>query len=103
MSDELKLEALPLHDSVLLRTELLWSEGICRLHLQSFVVPGERATPHVLEFNGVTRLIVSRAEPWGPSEFVNAARGSGKDGFEIEMQSGDLIEIIGSGFEFRAA
>jgi hypothetical protein len=40
-------------------------------------------------------------EPWGPSFYVNEA--SYSDGiFRIQMQSGDTIEIVATGFSLDA-
>lgn len=101
MTQAYRLDELPLHDAILRRVELAWAEKCCRVYLEASAVPGRPAAPHVLEFRGVSLLRVPHSEQWGPSTFINQARGSPLDGFEIEMQSGDVIEIAGNGFAFR--
>jgi hypothetical protein len=61
----------------------------------------QSATPHVLEFAGVTELLVPHRQPWGPSERVNSGAAPAPGRFEIEMQSGDVIEIRAGGFTFE--
>lgn len=88
---------LPLHDAVLGRVEMLWSEKLCRLHLLVFASPGEPAAPHILEFNGVTLATLPRKEPWGPSSSIMASKREGA--YKIEMQSGDCLEVEACGFQ----
>ncbi len=98
MSTE-EFNSLPLHDAQLRSIELLWGEKLCRIHLAAFSQVGKEASPHVLEFHAVTALKVPHEDSWGPSSSVNSASHlSGT--FQIEMQSGDTIEIAASGFRF---
>ena len=92
---------LPLHDAVLNRIELSWQEKLCRIHLAAFVEPGLSAVAHQLEFYGVTRFVLSHSESWGPSASI--LNGSEVDGvYQLQMQSGDNIEVKASGFSFVA-
>src|SRR5262245_55946103 len=93
MLSTLPLDELDLHDTVLRWVELRWEEKTCHLHLRV------KGAPRVLRFMGVSRFRLSHEEPWGPSLCVNQARGSSLKGFEIEMQSGDAIEIAARGFD----
>jgi hypothetical protein len=82
-----------LHDAVLLGIELLWAEGT--------VTVGVKATsgPKRIVVQQVTRLVCPREYPWGRSVCINEVRFRTPSGarlqLEIEMQSGDVIEICG--------
>lgn len=94
-------DALPLHDAVLRSIEVDWEKKRCVLRLSAFVTPNREAAPHALAFEGVTLLTVPHDEPWGQSSFVNSAC-TVADGFRIEMQSGDVIELRATNFAFSA-
>jgi hypothetical protein len=93
--------SLPLHDALLRSVELLWEQKLCRLHLAAFAKKGKNASPHLLEFQQVTTLKVPHEESWGPSSSVNSVSHS-SGSFQIEMQSGDTIEIAAGGFTLVA-
>jgi len=93
--------SLPLHDAVLNSIEVLWEKKLCNFYIKAFTVSGQNAQPHRLEFHDVTNLLLPQAEPWGPSVFVMA--GVNVDGgFQVQMQSGDNIEVKANGFAFVA-
>jgi len=93
--------SLPLHDAILKSVTLLWEQQSCRLELLAFAELGKPATPHQLQFTGVTRVVVPHAEPWGPSSSVNSCSESSGTYF-ISMQSGDTIEVAAHGCSFAA-
>jgi hypothetical protein len=93
--------SLPLHDAVLHGIEVRWEQKICRIQLSAFAAEGQSATPHVLEFAGVTEVLVPHTEPWGTSDRVNSGAAPAPGRFQIEMQSGDVIEIGAGGFSFE--
>ncbi|MEO8047612.1 MAG: hypothetical protein ABI684_10025 [Nitrospirota bacterium] len=93
--------SLPHHDAVLRSVEVLWKQKLCRFNLRAFVTCEAPATAHRLEFSGVTSLVMPHEEAWGPSSSVNSvSQTSGK--FQVEMQSGDVIELVASHFTFIA-
>lgn len=96
-----QFDELPLHDAVFYEMRIGWEERTCTVHLAAFVAPGERAQPHALRFQGVTRLLVPHDDPWGPSVFVNGASRDPDGAFRLEMQSGDVIEIHAAAFSFE--
>ena len=97
----LSFSDLPLHDAALVTIEVLWSEKLCRVQLSAFVEHGQPATPHLLEFHGVTKLAISHNESWGPSQYIlGSAEVNGI--YQLKMQSGDDIEVEASGFSFSA-
>lgn len=100
MKSSSMINAFPLHDAVLHRMELHWEGKVCRLYLDAFLVPERDAIPCVLEFTGVARISAPHEEPWGPSSMVNNGQAVSKGEFRIEMQSGDIIEILADDFRF---
>jgi hypothetical protein len=91
---------LTLPDAVLVAIEVLWSEKLCRIQLSAFVEHGQPATSHLLEFHGVTKLALSHNESWGPSQYILcSAEVNGI--YQLQMQSGDNIEVEASGFSFN--
>ena len=94
--------ALHLHDAILQSVALNWELKACRFDLRAFAKPGENATPHVLEFTGVSLLAAPHVEAWGPSSAVlSCSQSSGS--FFITMQSGDIIEVAARGYTYAAA
>jgi hypothetical protein len=90
-------EALPLHDAVLRLVEINWEKKRCVLHVSTLNPTSGTAAPYTLVFEGVTLLSIPHNEPWGPSSCINSAS-SVVDGFKIEMQSGDIIEVKATRF-----
>ena len=84
-----------LHDATLDGLSLDWEAGLLRfgIRLESYQV-----THLELRAIEVKRLSCPRREEWGRSSYVNEVRGpvvinEGGGRLEIEMQSGDVIEI----------
>ena len=77
-----------LHDATLLDLEVDWVQA----RVVVFVRLHQRRARFTLE--NVSHIECPRAEPWGPSASINAARATA-GGLEIEMQSGDTIRIVG--------
>lgn len=94
-------EALPLHDALLRSVDVDWQEKRCTFQVLAFAKPRSDGTAHVLVFEGVTFLSMTRNEPWGPSSHVNCVSSVGPR-FRLEMQSGDIIELTAASFAFRA-
>ncbi|MFN8149677.1 MAG: hypothetical protein U0R24_00935 [Solirubrobacterales bacterium] len=80
---------LDLHDATLLDVRLDWEQGTARIRFQT-----NKATAS-LTVNGLASVVIPRREPWGSSASVNELR-EVTDGLEIEMQSGDVIQIEAS-------
>ncbi len=88
-----------MHDWVLVSVNFDWKSAIVEVHLTK--VGGESV---FIRARGVSRTTIPHREEWGPSIYVNRTTGPSRteDGqmkFEIEMQSGDTIEIVASDFE----
>jgi hypothetical protein len=96
-----EFSSLPLHDALLQSVEMQWEQKLCRIKVAAFVSREHSAVPYLLEFSGVTSLIMLHKEPWGPSSSVNSTAFA-SDTFRIEMQSGDIIELVASHFKFIA-
>lgn len=95
------LESLPLHDAILQNIVLRWEERAVEIELLAFAERGKKASPHRLQFTGVSNFSCPHASPWGESFYVNGATGTAGS-FSIEMQSGDEIRIEALGFGFNA-
>jgi hypothetical protein len=83
-----------LHDATLESAELVWKQGVARLHIKAFLEG--KIEEFELSFEGVTFLGMPRYEPWGPSISINKVweENSGEARkLLIEMQSGDVLEI----------
>jgi hypothetical protein len=85
------IEDFDLHDATLVDVHLEWAEGACTMTLRRSVLQN-----CYLKFTGVSQLSLPRAQPWGPSQSINAAYMRNTGQYEIEMQSGDLIQIDAS-------
>ncbi len=92
MTDFSMLERIALHDSTLVSVQFIWTEGTCKVALGRGDLPG-----CLLSFSGVSNLTMSRTLPWGPSRSINSITRISNSRFEIEMQSGDLIQMDASG------
>ena len=89
---------LQMHDWTLRALNVDWGEGVACVE---FDAPTGRS---VLRAHGLQNLHIPRTESWAPSVSVNEARGPvGIEGglvrFSIEMQTGDIIEIVARSFD----
>lgn len=92
----MSFDALPIHDAVLTTIYVSWESARCDLRLRPVGLP-----PHLLVFEGFTKIELPRYESWGPSSSVNAVRQLQGEMFEIELQSGDTIRIEAPHWAFR--
>lgn len=88
-----------MHDWTLVDILVRWKEATAVVSL----VDGSSASREI-RCAGVRKLSVSRDQPWGPSNSVLELKGPqpiGDRGIQIviEMQSGDLIEIVAQSFD----
>jgi hypothetical protein len=83
-----------LHDAVVKSITFLWQERQVHLLADVFDIGfTSEAKPHLIIFHEVDQLVVPCRNPWGPSPCINTAvRQPGL--YSIEMQSGDVIEIV---------
>jgi hypothetical protein len=93
-AEKLKVELESLHDGVLLSAEMKWSEAKVVLAVRTGA-GDKRVVVHE-----ATRLECPRDLPWGPSICINEIRinpvpSSVALRIEIEMQSGDVLVILG--------
>lgn len=83
-----------LHDASLIQLTLDWQAGLLTCQLDT------GKGPVALVARGITKLECPRDHPWGASVSVNQVRTyASSEGvrMQIEMQSGDVIEINCSG------
>ena len=103
-----------LHDSRLTAVEVVWASATARVIIEVDTAaaragslplagtlpsgaerrPSDQVGTLLIECEGVERVVIPHEQPWGPSDYVNAARvTSDPSGLRIEMSSGDEIEI----------
>lgn len=84
-----------LHDAVLVSMTLRWEDG----GIELVVRPASKVPQNVtLRMSGLTRFVCGRSAPWGFSRHINrvigpSCRADAVQQLQIEMQSGDMIEI----------
>lgn len=88
-----------MHDWTLKRIEFDWHAARVTLDLED-----SNCTMRTLIAEGVQDLQVPRFNEWGPSVSVNEVSeivpmSSGSQRLKIEMQSGDVIQILAQRFE----
>lgn len=92
-------EAQQMHDWTISRIEFDWSLARVKIELEDMTY-----TTRTLIAEGVKDLHVPRANDWGPSVSVNKVSGIEPhlSGFRltIQIQSGDVIEIVADKFTF---
>lgn len=82
------IEGTGLHDATLLAVSMDWATSETKL-----LVLLSGGIPATLAFQGVTSLLVPKAQPWGPSNSVNEAKSLSVGEYAVEMQSGDELRI----------
>ncbi len=89
-------DRIDLHDATLVSISLDWATGSTTIVFRPGQIPPGEVSLHA---EGTRLLRLDRATPWGMSVSVNQVRGpepaSGGERVEIEMQSGDTIEVCG--------
>lgn len=84
------------HDATLLAITTDWASGETRLRVR---VWEEAAREVEIRIANTTLLHCPREQPWGPSVSINHVRinaiEAGRVRLEIEIQSGDVVEIVG--------
>lgn len=89
-------ELARLHDAILRAVRLDWGTGRADLELIAALTAGQSSLVRV-QATEVTLLRCPRQAPWGWSASVNEARiistNDGRMRLEVEVQSGDVIEI----------
>ena len=82
------LEGTGLHDATLLSVALDWKKA--EVELLVLLLGGIPAT---LAFHEVTATVLPRDQPWGPSNSINGAKELSVGTYELEMQSGDVLQF----------
>ena len=88
-----------MHDWTLVTISMLWNLGRVTVDLRD-----RTSSVRTLVAEGVRELRIPRTNDWGPSASVNAASPlqalpTGAQRLRIEMQSGDVIEIVADRFD----
>ncbi len=93
----MEFTSLSLHDAILQTVAVHWPSATCRILFE----PVRVSQVQELAFAGVTELIVPRQQPSGPSSLVKAVRHPEPGCFQLEMQSGDVIEVRASTWHYQ--
>lgn len=93
----MEFTALELHGTILQTVAVHWPSATCRILFEPVGV----AQVQELAFAGVTELIVPRQQPWGPSSFVDKVLQAEPGWFQLEMQSGDVIQVRASTWHYQ--
>jgi hypothetical protein len=88
----------PMHDWIFEKASVDWKEAVARLE---FNAGGKLKVVRAI---GLSDMHLSRQLSWGESIYVNVCKGptklqSGGYGLAIEMQTGDIIELVAAQFE----
>jgi hypothetical protein len=91
-----------MHDWTLISLHVEWKSGELRIELKS------NGGSHILAARGLQKLQLSRDFSWGPSVSINRVDGptklaNGTVQLTLEIQSGDLIEIVAAAIEVPSA
>ncbi|WP_120542366.1 hypothetical protein [Corallococcus terminator] len=91
-----------LHDATLLDLTMDWASGEAHVRVR---LSEEAARGAEIVVTGSTLLRCPREQPWGPGVSINEARLLALQGerkrLEIEVQSGDVIELEGGAIELH--
>ncbi|MET0356960.1 MAG: hypothetical protein ABW044_09285 [Cellvibrio sp.] len=97
----MEFQTLPLHDATLISINYEWQ-------LKSVSIVGERynssiqkISPFKILFTNVTLLSIPHSEEWGDSASILELATLNASGYQIQMQSGDLITIQAGNFSFE--
>jgi hypothetical protein len=87
-----------MHDWTLVSIQTEWKEGRVALSFRN----SKSETVSVIA-DGIAELVIPRRNEWGPSVSVNSVIGptdhqGGLQRLSIEMQSGDVIQIVAKSF-----
>lgn len=89
-----------LHDATLVAVTTEWASGVTHVRVR---LREKAARSAKINVTGSTLLRCPREQPWGPSVSINEVRllslQGGRKRVEIEVQSGDVIEIEGNTVE----
>jgi hypothetical protein len=83
-----EFEGTGLHDATLLHVTLDWQAAEVRL---SILLSG--GIPATLAFHEATGMVLSRKQAWGRSSSINESKTISEGKYEIEMQSGDVLQF----------
>ncbi len=102
---DLSIADVNFHDALLLALTYSQDKQRVIVLLISFLEKGEEAKSIRLDFRGVSFLLCTNSQPWGPSQYINMAVSvdqapcglgdvqPGQKMLHIQMQSGDDIYI----------
>lgn len=98
MTEQNKMAWTDLHDALLGAISISWEAGEIEISLTANKVYVKRGGKIIIRAKGFSLFVCPHNYPWGRSAFVNAIREHvitepDRKRLEIEMQSGDVIEL----------
>ncbi|MBB5368251.1 MULTISPECIES: hypothetical protein [unclassified Janthinobacterium] len=96
LEELMPFNALPIHDATVSAIHISWEAARCDTRLRPVGLP-----PHLLVFEGFTKIKPPRRESWGPSSSVNSSMELEGRQFETELQSADTLRIEAAHWTFR--
>ncbi|NVK58382.1 MAG: hypothetical protein HWE26_22585 [Alteromonadaceae bacterium] len=91
---------LPLHDGLVKNISINWSNRSAEVVLECFLLSNQASQPCSLRFSNVSSVNIPMVAPWGKSSSINAAKYE-NNAFQIEMQSGDTLQVEAATFGFE--
>ncbi|MCP4526168.1 MAG: hypothetical protein GY833_09690 [Aestuariibacter sp.] len=103
--NKLSFNEINFHDALLVDFGYDWNQQTVVMSITSFLEKDESAISLDLEFQGVTALLYTNLQPWGPSQFINlVVEGEsplfdlwpsqvGDKMLHIQIQSGDDVFV----------
>lgn len=96
-----------LHDAILLSIELKWEENIAALYFEPVQSQNTGNNRVVVTSSGISLFSYQHRQPWGRSVYVNMLEitdspTSEMKRFQLQMQSGDLIEFEAESILFES-
>ena len=98
----IEFDALPLHDATLSTLTIEWPRRSCTLVFTLVHQPGQSPSAGTLTFDGLREASLPLQEPWGRSNSVNAASCPEAGVFVIELQSGDQLRFVATGYKWMS-
>ncbi len=93
-----RLDGAGLHDATLHTVTFDWKAAEATLKLLLM-----RGIPATLAFHGVTAMFLPRDQPWGPSSCINEAQELSVGTYQIELQSGDVLQFKAASWSLHIA
>jgi hypothetical protein len=100
-SAELEFENLPLHDASVLSINYEWETKLVSIVGERYNSSIQKTSIFKILFANVKLLSIPHTEEWGSSNSILETVKLNSSEYQIQMQSGDLIDIKAESFSFE--